>query len=51
MSGYFAVYVAEYEDMNWGVDVVQTGIGRYKTFDEAEEEAKEWALSEGIPYI
>lgn len=49
-SGYAAVMFAEYEDMEWNLDVVQTGIGRYKTREEAEVEAKAWAFAEGILY-
>jgi len=56
MSGYFAVEIAEYqEEYNgekfWDTDIVQTGIGRYRTSQEAESEAKCWAESENIPYV
>jgi hypothetical protein len=51
VSGYFAVMIADYEDMDWNADVVQTGIGRYKTRDKAEQEAKSWAEEEEIPYV
>jgi hypothetical protein len=52
MSGFFAVMRAEYEDAPgvWNWDNVQTGIGRYKTGDEAAKEGKEWAESEGIEF-
>jgi len=49
-SGFAAVHLADYEDMGWDTDVVQTGIGRYETREEAEVEAEEWALSEGMRY-
>lgn len=50
-SGWAAVMLADYEDMDWGTDVVNTGIGRYATKQEAVEEAKPWAEDEGIPFI
>jgi hypothetical protein len=49
-SGFSAVMLADYEDMDWNTDIVQTGIGRYKTREMAEIEAKDWARSEQIPY-
>ena len=48
-SGYAAVYLADYEDMGWATDVVQTGVGRYRTWKEAEAEARSWSESDGIP--
>lgn len=51
MSGYFAVMIADYEDIDWNADIVTTGIGRYKTRKEAEQEAKSWAEDEEIPYV
>lgn len=51
MRGYFAVMLADYEDMNWGTDVVMSGIGSYKTREGATEEAKEWAKSEEVSYV
>lgn len=50
MSGFFAVMVADYEDMNWCTDVVQTGFGRYKLQADAIKEAKRWAEDEGVPF-
>lgn len=50
-SGYAAVYLADYADMAWATDVWNTGIGRYKTREEAAVEAQEWAEAEGIPYV
>ena len=35
ISGYFAVMLADYEDMEWNTDVVNTGIGRYRSRDKA----------------
>ena len=49
MAGYFAAFMKYYEDID-GYDCFMTGIGRYKTFDEAKSEAKEWAAVEGIDY-
>ena len=51
MSGYFAVMYADYEDIDWNADVVQTGFGRYKTRDEAVCEAKSWAEAEDLRYV
>jgi hypothetical protein len=31
-------------------DVLQTGIGRYKNFNEARTEARQWPELEGIQY-
>ena len=50
MSGYFAVHLADFEDMDWFPDIVSTGIGRYATKEGAISEAKEWAKSELIPF-
>jgi hypothetical protein len=49
-SGFAALMLADYEDMNWNTDVVQTGIGRYKTREEAALEAKSWAEEEDVPF-
>lgn len=49
MSGWFAVHYADYSDMNWCPDVVQTGIGRYETRQEAIEEAINWSKAENLP--
>lgn len=51
MSGWFAVMIADYEDIDWGADIVTTGIGRYRTRDEAENEGRNWAESEEIPFV
>ena len=51
MSGYFAVKLADYEDMDWNTDVVDTGIGRYSTKEEAATEAVLWADDEDLPYV
>lgn len=48
-SGWAAVMIADYEDMGWGPDVVQTGFGRYTTRDEAEQEALDWSQMEEVP--
>jgi hypothetical protein len=50
-SGYAAVMLADYEDMDWNTDVVSTGIGRYRTREEAEQDAKSWAKAVEIPYV
>ena len=47
MSGYFAVLMSWYDDMN-GYDVSQTGVGRYRTLREAQNEANSWGMNEGI---
>lgn len=51
-SGYAAVeYVDVTDDHGAYTDVQQTGIGRYKTANEALIEAEMWAETEGIPLI
>lgn len=50
MSGYFAVHVAEYEDIGWNIDNVQTGVGRYRNREEAIKEGKDWAKAESLPF-
>lgn len=48
-SGYAAVHmvlVSDGEGEYW--DYQQTGIGRYKTRDEAEIEARNWSISDEI---
>jgi len=50
-SGYAAIMLADYEDMDWNSDIVQTGIGRYRTRKEAVQEALSWAREEDIPYV
>ena len=49
-SGWAAIHIADYEDMDWNTDIVQTGMGRYVTREEAEAEAKFWASAEELPY-
>lgn len=48
-SGYAAVELAEYEDMEWNLDVVNTGLGRYRTIEQAGREARSWAEAEELP--
>lgn len=48
-SGYFAVHRRYYEDIK-GYDNEQTGVGRYRTFAEAEAEARDWAETHEMPY-
>lgn len=56
MSGFFAIHIIWVNDPELGGDaggywdVWQSGVGRYDTKEEAIEEAKEWAESEGIEY-
>ena len=50
-SGYFAVMLADYEDMDWSTDVVKSGVGRYQSREEAEMEGRMWALAEEIPFL
>jgi hypothetical protein len=50
-SGYAAVKLADYADMDWNTDVVQTGIGRFRTRKEAISEAMSWAREEDLPYV
>ncbi len=53
MSGYYAIHTAEYadSDIGWYRDIVNTGIGRYKTFDGAKKEAQDWSKSDEIPLV
>jgi hypothetical protein len=46
MRGYFAVLMTCAEDGYWEPE--QTGIGSYRTPDEAWREAQDWAVAEGI---
>lgn len=46
MRGYFAVLMTWDEDGFWGP--WQTGIGSYRTADEAFREAQDWARADGI---
>lgn len=48
MSGYFAVMIST--DEEGFEEPYQTGVGRYKSFEEAENEAKMWAKDEGLEY-
>ena len=49
IGGWQSKMIAYYpDDEMW--DVVQTGLGPYKTAEEAKQDAKEWAKAEGIPY-
>lgn len=51
-SGYAAVHYVDVTDDNGTyTDVQQTGIGRYRTREEALEEAREWAEGDGIPLM
>ena len=52
MSGFFAIETAEYQDDRgqWYTDIVQTGIGRYKSSERAEKEGRQWAKDEGLPF-
>ena len=45
---YFAFEDLKYSENQWYWDVINTGIGRYATREEAIEEAKEWAEADGI---
>lgn len=51
MRGFYAVMLADYEDIGWSTDVVLTGIGSYRTSEAAEEEAKQWAACEGLQFV
>ena len=50
-SGWAAVHVAMFDDGDgiWYPDMQQTGIGRYRTREEAENEARDWSRSDKIP--
>ena len=51
MSGWFAMEVHYWEDDKGGFyEPYQTGIGRYKTREEAVEEGLAWAEAEGIKF-
>jgi hypothetical protein len=49
MSGWLAILIADYEDMDWNPDIVTTGMGRYKTREEAVNEARDWAERNKYP--
>ena len=46
---YYAVLMTWDEDMGFHT-ILYTGIGRYRTREEAMKEAREWAISESIEY-
>lgn len=49
MRGYFSALISWYEeDQMW--DVTNTSDFSYKTYDEAREDAKDWAKVEGVEY-
>jgi hypothetical protein len=48
MRGFFAVHVWWNPDGFW--EPWQSGIGSYATRDEAEPEAREWAIAEGLEF-
>jgi len=52
MSGYYAVHIAEFNEngYGWYTDIIATGIGRYRTPEEAVDEGREWAKSELMPF-
>lgn len=51
MSGYFAVHISWQTDGSGGYwEPYDTGMGRYKTYKEAADEGKRWAVEEGIEY-
>lgn len=49
-SGWAAIHVADYADMDWNTDIVNSGVGRYATREEAVSEAQDWAEAEELPY-
>ena len=49
MSGWFAVDYWLNPDMGGFIEPWQTGIGRYATRAEAEQEAADWAEAEQLP--
>lgn len=51
MAGHFAVMFWWNKDMGGFWEPWDTGIGRYRTEDEARVEAIQWAGDEGIPYL
>lgn len=50
MSGYFAVMLCWNSEHGGFYEPWTTGIGRYATKEEAEEEAKQWAEDEEMEY-
>lgn len=51
MSGYFAVMLWWNPDMDGFYEPWDTGMGRYSTSAEAEQEAMEWAEEEDLRYV
>jgi hypothetical protein len=50
-SGWAAVHYVKVEQSGQSYwDIQQTGIGRYKTQEEATKEAKQWSEGEGIRF-
>lgn len=49
MSGFYAVLIADFEDMGWETDIIESGIGRYADEEGAISEAKEWSMETKIP--
>jgi hypothetical protein len=49
MSGYFAVHVWWNPDPGFW-EPYQTGVGRYRSIEEAMREAKSWAADEGLEF-
>jgi hypothetical protein len=49
MGRYAAVHLADYEDMGWHTDILNTGVGRYSDRKSAIIEARDWAEADGIP--
>jgi hypothetical protein len=49
-SGWFAVQIHWNPDMGGFEEINQTGVGRYATKEEAEDEGKQWAKSEGLEF-
>ena len=50
MSGYFAVMMWWNPDLGGFHEPWQTGVGRYATPEEAEEEGRAWAAEEGLEF-
>lgn len=53
MSGYFAVEMREMiiDGEHTGLpEPYETGMGRYATYEDAEQEAQAWAVAESLPF-
>lgn len=50
-SGFYAVHVTWNEEHGGFYEPYNTGVGRYQTRQEAEEEAQWWAGDMELPYI